>query len=125
MAAFTGDDAYDRDDVYRAVATRHPNAAVFVPPRSTAVPSALNEAAPTQRDRPIEMVAGRGRMTWQKRSGCNRRALVEADISRFKRVIGDALRARTDRRRPSEVAIAVRVLNRMLELGLSEYVRTT
>ena len=28
-------------------------------------------------------------MTWQKASGYNWRALVEADISRFKRVIGD------------------------------------
>jgi len=48
---------------------------------------------------------------------------VEADIGRFKRVIGDALRSRTERRRAAEVAIAVRVLNRMLELGRPEYVR--
>ena len=47
-----------------------------------------------------------------------------ADISRFKRAIGDALRSRTDRRRATKVAIAVCALNRMLDLGRPEYVRT-
>ena len=62
-------------------------------------------------------------MGWQKQSGYTRRALVEASISRFKRVIGDALRSRTDRRRGTEVAIAVQALNRMLELGRPKSVR--
>jgi hypothetical protein len=44
-------------------------------------------------------------------------------MSRYKRVIGDALRSRTDRRRASEVDVAVRALNRMLELGRPESVR--
>src|SRR6186997_2817980 len=39
IASFTGDGAYDRDDVYETVAERHPGAAVIVPPRATAVPS--------------------------------------------------------------------------------------
>ena len=50
--------------------------------------------------------------------------LTGSDTSRFKRVIGDALCSRTDRRRATEVAIAVGVLNRMLDLGRPEYVRT-
>ena len=33
VASFTGDGAYDREDVYGAVAERHPDAAVVVPPR--------------------------------------------------------------------------------------------
>ena len=61
-------------------------------------------------------------MAWQKASGYNWRALVEADISRFKRVIGDGLRSRTDRRRATEVAIAVCAMSRMLEFGRPEYV---
>ena len=44
-------------------------------------------------------------------------------MSRYKRVIGDALRSRADRRQATEVAIGVHVLNRMLELGRSEFVR--
>jgi hypothetical protein len=38
-------------------------------------------------------------------------------------VIGDTLRSRTDARQGTEVVIAVRALNRMLELGRPEYVR--
>src|SRR5438128_2774079 len=52
VASFTGDGAYDRDDVYREVCQRHPDAAVIVPPRSSAVPSATAEIAPTKRDPP-------------------------------------------------------------------------
>ena len=107
VASFTGDGAYDRDDVYGAVAGRHPEAAVVAPPRSTAVPSATADTAPTQRDRHLRMIAERGRMGWQKAAGYNRRALVEASISRYKRVIGDALRFRTVSRQATEVAIAV------------------
>ena len=44
-------------------------------------------------------------------------------MSRWKRVIGDGLRSRTDGRQAAEVAIAAGVLNRMLELGRPEYVR--
>jgi hypothetical protein len=62
-------------------------------------------------------------MGWQKASGYNRRALAEAAISRYKRVIGDALRSRTDPGQATEVAIAVLALNRMLELGRPKSVR--
>ncbi len=94
-----------------------------MPPRANAVPSGTAETAPTQRDVHLRCIAERGRMGWQRASGYNWRALVEADISRFKRVMGDALRSRTDERRETEVAIAVDALNRMLELGRPEYVR--
>ena len=57
-------------------------------------------------------------MAWQKSSGYNRRALVEAAISRYKRIIGPRLRARTLPAKHAEVAIAVWVLNRMAELGM-------
>ena len=123
VASVTGDGAYDRDDVYAEVAARHPAAAVVVPPRANAVPSEAAEIAPTQRDRHLRCIAERGRMGWQRASGYNWRALVEADISRWKRVIGDGLRFQTDGRQATEVAIAADVLNRMLELGRPEYVR--
>ncbi len=123
VASFTADGAYDRDDVYAEVAARHPEAAVVVPPRSSAVPSDTAETAPTRRDRHLQLIAERGRMGWQRASGYNFRALVEADISRWKRVIGDGLRSQTDGRQATEVAIAADVLNRMLELGRPDYVR--
>jgi hypothetical protein len=96
-----------------------------VPPRSSAVPSTTAGAAPTKRDRHLQLIAERGRMGWQRASGYNWRALVEADIGRYKRVIGDTLRSRPEARQTTEVAIAVASLNRMLELGRPDYVRLT
>jgi hypothetical protein len=123
LASFIGDGAYDQAGIYGTIAKRHPEADVIVPPRSTAVLSEDGETSPTQRDRHLQCIAEHGRMGWQKRSGYTRRALVEAAISRIKRVIGDGLRSRTEPRRATEVAIGVDALNRMLELGRPESVR--
>ena len=123
VTSFTADGAYDQDGVHGEVAVRHPEAPVIVPPRSNAVPSDIAQTAPTMRDRHLRFISERGRMAWQKAAGYNWRALVEADVSRFKRVIGNGLRSRAARRRATEVAMAVKALNRMLELGRPEYVR--
>ncbi len=56
-------------------------------------------------------------MFWQKASGYTFRARAEAAIGRFKQVIGDGLRLRTDQRRGTEVGVAIHALNRMLDLG--------
>jgi hypothetical protein len=96
-ASLTGDGAFDRDDVYAAVAARHPDAAVII--------------------------AERGRMGWQRASGYNWRALVESDIARWKCIIGDELRSQMDGRQATEVAIAANVLNCMLDLGRPENIR--
>jgi hypothetical protein len=124
VAAFTGDGASDQEGVYGKVAASHPDAMVIVPPRSSAVPSETAETAPTQRDRYLQLIAERGRMGWQKASGYNWRAVVEADIGCWKRVIGDTLRSQTDARQATEVVVAANVLNRMLEMGRPNYVRT-
>ena len=62
-------------------------------------------------------------MGWQRALGYGWRALVECDISRWKRVIGDGFRSQTDGRQATEVVIAADVLNRMLELGRPKSVR--
>src|SRR3954454_5062335 len=71
VASVTADGAFDQDRVYADVAERHPDADVIVPPRSTAVPSATAETAPTQRDCHLQLIAEKGRMGWQKASGYN------------------------------------------------------
>jgi hypothetical protein len=123
LASFIGDGAYDQTGIYDTIAKRDPDADLIVPPRSTAVPSEMIKSAPKQRDRHLQSMAKHGRMGWQRRSGYTRRALVEAAISRLKRVIGNALRSRTEHRRATEVAIAVHALNQMLELGRPKSVR--
>ena len=62
-------------------------------------------------------------MSWQKSSGYNRRALGEAAISRYKRIIGGQLRTRSLPAQKAEVAISVRVLNKMAETGMPDTVR--
>ena len=123
VASFTADGAYDQEGVSAAVARRHPDATLIVPPRSTAVPSERAEIEPTQRDRHLHSIAEHGRAAWQRASGYTKRARAEAGIGRFKQVIGDGLRSRTDERRATEVSVAVHALNRMLELGRPSYVR--
>ncbi len=69
------------------------------------------------------MIADRGRMAWQRAGGYNLRAKVEASIGRYKRVVGDALRSRTDQTEATEIALAAAMLNRMLAFGRPNYVR--
>ena len=139
----TDNGAYDQAGVSAAVAARRPEAAIIVPPRSTAVPNATAETAPTQRDHHLGSIAKHGRAAWQRASGTTKRARAEAGVGRFKQVIGDVrrawsnqdtvrptpsrrardafrfdgLRSCTDRRRTTEVGVAVHALNRMLDLG--------
>lgn len=124
VATLTGDGAYDRSGVYARVQERHPEAAVVVPPRGDAVPSDTAETAPTQRDRHIQVIAGTGRMAWQRSSGYNQRAKFEGQIGRWKQVLGSALHFHTDDAQTTEVAIGVVVLNRMFDLGRPKSVRT-
>ena len=138
VASLTADNAYDQGRTYDHVLQRHPDAAVVVPPRATAVPSGAAESAPTQRDRHLQCIAEPGRlqaapqpvppgdryaMGWQKASGYNMRVRAEAAIARWKQVMGDGLRSRKDGCRVAEVAVAVHALNRMLELGRPTAVR--
>jgi hypothetical protein len=74
LASVTADGAYDPDGAYAGVAARHPDAAVVVPPRRTAVPSDQAATALTRRDRHLQCIAETSRMAWQKASGYNQRA---------------------------------------------------
>jgi hypothetical protein len=111
IASFTADGAYDQDQVSRQL----PN-----------VLRTLPSSCPRGQvggDRHLRMINERGHMAWQKASDYNLRVKGEASIGRYKRVIGDALRSRTDWTEATEVAIAAAPLNRMLEFGRPNYVR--
>ncbi len=57
----TADGGYDQAQVTPAVAERHPDAAVIVPPRAGAVASASTDTSPTQRDHHVWMITKRER----------------------------------------------------------------
>ena len=120
VASLTADGAYDGDAAYDAVADRYPGAEVIIPPRATAVP---NEITTTQRDRHIATIEKHGRMGWQRRSGYNRRGLVETAIYRYKTIINRRLQARTLPNQRTEATIGCNVLNQMTYLGMPTSVR--
>jgi hypothetical protein len=51
IASFTADGAYDQDGVYGEIAKRNPDAAMIMPPRSSAVPSKTAETHQVNRGR--------------------------------------------------------------------------
>jgi hypothetical protein len=115
IASVTADGAYDGKVVYYAVANRHPDAEIIIPPRATAVP---DETTVTQRDRHITTIEEHGRMGWQRRSGYNRRSLVETAVYRYKTIVGRRLQARTLPTQRIEAKIGCNVLNRMTSFGM-------
>ena len=120
LGSMTGDGAYDGRAVYDAVAKRHPEAAVIIPPRSTAVSS---EGPAAERDTHLQMIARHGRIGWQRSSGYSRRSIVETAIYRYKTIIGRRLHARTLSNQKTEAKIGCNVLNRMTHLGMPVSVR--
>jgi hypothetical protein len=121
VASMTADGAYDGEVVYDVVAERHPEAAVLIPPRATAVPN--ESTTTTQRDRHIAETEELGRMGWQRRSGCNRPSLVETAMYRYKTVVGRRLHAWTLPNQRTEAKIRCNVLNRMTTPGMPATVR--
>ena len=121
--SFMADGACDRAATYDAILARNPSARFIVPPCKGSVPGPTATISPTQRDLHVLAVDEHGWMNWQKASGYNTRSKVEAAISRYKRVIGDTLKSRHDTRRATEVAIAIKSLNRMNQLGRAIFTR--
>jgi Transposase DDE domain len=120
LGSVTADGAYDGEPVYRAVAERQPDPPVdvVIPPRSTAAASAGADAAPTQRDRHIQLIRDRGRLGWQKATGYGRRSLGETAMSRYKTLLGRGLRARTLSAQKTEARVGCAALNRVTRLGM-------
>ena len=73
--------SYDRTGVYTTLNERHPAATVVVPLRADAVLSATADTEPAQRDGHIQVIAGKGRMAWQRDSGYNQTAGVEGALT--------------------------------------------
>ena len=68
-------------------------------------------------------MAPRGRMGWQKATGYGRRSQAETAMARYKRLIGPKLHALSLPAQRGEVAIAVAVLNTMIQTAKPVSVR--
>jgi hypothetical protein len=121
----TADGAYDGAPTYQTVAQHGAHIRIVIPPHVTAVLS--DEAGVnchSQRDGHIALIEAKGRLEWQK-AGYGRRSLAETTMGRYKRIIGPQLRARSFAGQQTEAAIGVAVLNRMLEAGRPDSVRSS
>jgi hypothetical protein len=120
---FTADGAYDTRAIYEALgAAGTPGVTIVIPPRRMASPSSPPEYVLEQRDAAIERISEVGRRQWRKEAGAHQQARAENGMFRYKRMIGDALRARKPDAQKREAMIAVNVINRMTTLGMPESV---
>jgi hypothetical protein len=122
IGRFTADGAYDTRAVYQALVTAagESGVTIVIPPRKTATPSQPPEELLEQRDAAIDRIAEVGRRRWRKESGAHRQARAENAMYRYKRLVGDGLRAKTPGAQATEARIAVSVLNRMFGLGMPD-----
>ena len=112
--AFTGDGAYDGEPVSNAALAKQPDAKIVVPPHKTAV---LSEAGDTQRDGHIRAITERGRIAWQKENEYGLRSRVELAIQRYKRIIGNTMKARALPQQNAEAWVSAFALNMMTILA--------
>jgi hypothetical protein len=117
IARFVGDGIYDRQNVYDAVEAHSPGVQVIIPPRKDAVLSSKADTSPSQRDSHIVEIQIKGRSQWKRESGYYLQSHSENAMSRYKRILGGALRAKHEAAQERETAIGCAILNRMREMG--------
>jgi hypothetical protein len=117
---FLADGAFDGQPTYDQLISRRqglPIPEVIVPPRCADHPRSRELDMIRQRDGHIAYIQTHGKRAWQMATGYTRRNLIEAGVSRYKRIIGRCLRTRSLAAQRAETRIGVQVLNQMLDLG--------
>ena len=114
---FTGDGAYDTQDVHEACHQR--GTIPIIPPRKGA--RLRKGLAFAHRNEAVKACKRLGRTIWKCWSGYHRRSLVEAKMNCFKR-LGEKVMARTFERQVVELNIRASILNQFTELGTPQTV---
>jgi hypothetical protein len=118
VARFTADGAYDSRPMYEALAAAGAaDIMIVIPPMKTAAVDSRATGVWCQRNQAIERIDEVGRRQWRKESGAHQQARAENGMYRYKRIIGDRLRAQHRESQKTEALIAVNVMNRMTALG--------
>ena len=110
IASARADTAYDTSGVYQAIENHRTDRSprVLIPPRSDAQ-LAPTSTATRERNRNIRAQARLGKRAWHTESGYSRRSLVESTFSRYKGIIGPAMRARRLSTQRVEARIGVKI----------------
>ena len=118
ISSARADTAYDTCSVYEALENHraHRSPRVLIPPRKGAR-LASESASTRQRNRNIRAQARLGKRKWHIESGYSKRSKVETAFSRYKAIIGPAMRARGLASQRVEARIGCKILNRMTALG--------
>ena len=93
----------------------------FIASIKTPVSRVLVGEAYDARNEHLKSIAEVGRMAWQPATGYHDRALVEAQISRWKQVIGETLKSRNIDTQITEIRTGTKALNRMTGLGRASF----
>ena len=119
----SGDTAYDTRGCYDAIRGREARATI--PPRRNAKiwQHAHTKADRLIRDENLRAIRRAGRTAWKQTSGYHRRSLAETAMSRFKRILGPTLSARTFAGQAAEIHVRCQILNRMRQLGAPDSYR--
>lgn len=122
IEALGGDGAYDTGKVFDVLAAAEPPIQPIIPPRRNAkIQQHGNaKAEPLPRDETIRVIRKQGRPAWKKTSRYHRRSLVETHIGRYKKILGDTLRARTLANQQTETRLGCTLLNQMLRCAKPE-----
>ena len=100
LASLIADGAYDRDPVYQAAMARQPRSPpeVVIPPHADAALGTTDPDQQSPRDRPVQLMADRGHIGWQRATAHGRRNHAETTMGRYNHLIGPKLRARAPHR---------------------------
>ena len=127
VEAVGGDGAYDKQKVFDALATPPsgpPIRPIIALRRDAKIQQHGNcKAPPLARDEILRAIRQKGRPGWKQASGYHRRSLAETLIYRYKHLIGDQLKARSQANQQVESRLGCALLNRMIHLGKPESYR--
>jgi hypothetical protein len=115
---FIADGAYDTEPSYQQIKQQSPDATCIIPPPKNAV-----KGDNPERNQHIEDSQNHARMGWQQKTDYGLRSHVELAMLRYKRIIGNTLKAQNLPQQITEAQACVRLLNRITQLGMPQSVR--
>jgi transposase len=116
----SGDGAYDKRNVYKAVNQR--KAKVAIPPRRNAKvwQHGNTKKERLARDQNLRRIRKVGRAVWKEEMGYYRRSLAETTFFRIKSIFGRQVSARSFNGQAAQLLVRCAVLNRMTHLGMPD-----
>ena len=119
VSRFLADGAYAGDPTSDLLVDRFGEAIeIVIPPPITAVLSLDAARDPTPRDKHIAEIRDKGRLAWQVSSGYNHRSRGEAQMGRWKMVIGPKLKARNFPNQKTEAGLGQTFSTKLMGLAV-------